>query len=73
MTGSGHPANSKVVVTVALVSASRNTNEMRVVTTDGSGAINEVLPVTFAGSVTTRAVNLATGVIEASSGTATVT
>jgi hypothetical protein len=73
LTGSGHPANAKVVVTVAFSATGRRFNEMRMVDTDGSGVISTVLFVPFAGSVTARAIDPVVGTVQATTGSATVT
>lgn len=85
LTGVGHAPNSRVVVSVAFTATGRRFNEMRRVDTDGNGAIvtkdatgavvgqGADVSVPFAGSVTAKAVNMSTGAVDATTGTATVT
>jgi hypothetical protein len=46
---------------------------MRVVTADALGAVSATIPVLYAGSVVAKAVNMTTGSVDATTGTATVT
>ena len=73
LTGTGYAANSRVPIAVEFSAAGRRYNEIQRVTADANGAVTLVVPVPYAGSVTARAVNMATGAIDATTGTATVT